>query len=90
LELADSWKFGLDARTREKLIWSVGFGGISSGGRRERAWFISLFRDICNTLEVRSWEYVRVMFRNVLWRDELDDEGVRFWGEMQTIRSETM
>jgi hypothetical protein len=85
LELADLWKWSIDVRSREKLVWAVGFGAVSSSGTPERPWFVRLFRDLCYTLELQRWESVEVIFKTVLWHDELDDEGIRLWEEMQTI-----
>jgi hypothetical protein len=85
LELADSWKWGMEMRSREKLVWAVGFGAVSSGCGPERPWFVRVFRDICDAFELQMWEYVKVVFETVLWKDELDDEGQKLWEEMQMI-----
>ncbi|OBT55996.1 hypothetical protein VE04_05747 [Pseudogymnoascus sp. 24MN13] len=85
-ELADLWKWGLDVRSREKLVWAVGFGAVSSDSGPEKPWFVRLFRDLCDTFELRRWERVKDIFRTVLWQDELDDEGIRLWEEVQKTR----
>ena len=72
-------------RDRKKLIWTVGVGAVSSAGRPERTWFVRLFRVLCDKLELQMWAYVTVLFENVLWTDELDNNGVTLWEEMQTI-----
>ena len=69
-------------RDREKLVWTVGFGAVSSGGRPERDWFVAMFRHVCENLGLVRWEYVRAVFETVLWKGELDAEGVRLWDEM--------
>ncbi|KAE8447504.1 hypothetical protein EG329_010634 [Mollisiaceae sp. DMI_Dod_QoI] len=83
MELDDMWTWGMEMRNREKLVWTVGFGAVSSTDRPERPWFVGLFRDLCDTLELRSWEDVKAVFETVLWKDELDESGVRLWEEMQ-------
>jgi hypothetical protein len=85
MELADLWTWGIKMRSREKLVWTVGFGAVSSAGRPERPWFVRLFRNLCDTLELQRWEYVKVLFETVLWKDELDNDGVRLWEEMRMI-----
>ena len=77
--------WGMEIRSREKLVWTVGFGAVSSAGRPERPWFVRLFRDLCDMLQLGRWEYVKAVFETVLWKDELDDNGVRLWEEMQMI-----
>jgi hypothetical protein len=85
VELADLWTWGIKMRSREKLVWTVGFGAVSSAGRPERPWFVRLFRALCDTLELQRWEYVKAVFETVLWKNELDNDGVRLWEEMQMI-----
>jgi hypothetical protein len=85
MERADLWTWGREMRDRKKLIWTVGVGAVSSAGRPERTWFVRLFRVLCDKLELQMWEYVKVLFENVLWKDELDNNGVTLWEEMQTI-----
>jgi hypothetical protein len=85
-ELADLYKWGLDVRSREKLVWVVGFGAVSSDSGSEKSWFVRLFKDLCDTFELRRWERVKDIFRTVLWQDELDNEGIRLWEEVQKTR----
>jgi hypothetical protein len=85
MDLADLWRWGIEIRSREKLVWTVGFGAVSSSGKSERPWFVRLFKDVCDVLELRRWEHVKVIFETVLWKDELNDEGIRLWEEMQMI-----
>ena len=85
LELPISWRSSMDVRSREKLIWAVGYGAVSSGSTSERPWFVRLFRELCQTLELQSWEFVKGIFKSVLWQDELDGEGLRLWDEVRTI-----
>jgi hypothetical protein len=54
MELADLWTWGMETRSREKLVWTMGFGAVWSAGRPERLWFVRLFRDLCDTLELQS------------------------------------
>jgi hypothetical protein len=84
MELRDLWQWGNDLRDREKLVWTVGFGAVSSAGRPERAWFVSMFRHVCESLGLRRWEYVKAVFETVLWKNELDVEGMRVWEDMRT------
>lgn len=85
LELADLWKCGMDARSQEKLVWTVGFGAVSSGDKPERPWFVRFFKDLCKTLRLRRWDDVKIVFETVLWRDDLDDEGIKLWEEAHII-----
>lgn len=82
MELGDLWQWGNDFRDREKLVWTVGFGALSSGGRPERPWFVSMFRHVCEGLGLGRWEYVKAAFETVLWKSELDVEGRRLWHEV--------
>jgi hypothetical protein len=85
MELADLWAWGLEVRSREKVVWTVGFGAVSSADRPERPWFVRLFRDLCDTHELQRWEDVKAVFETVVWKDELDNDGLRLWEEMQMI-----
>lgn len=87
MELGDLWQWGNQLRDREKLVWTVGFGAVSSAGRPERDWFVSMFRHVCESLGLRRWEYVKAVFETVLWKSELDVEGMRLWQEMRLDES---
>ena len=83
MDLGDLWQWGKDLRQREKLIWTVGFGAVSSMGKPEMGWFVSMFRHICETLGLRSWEHVKAVFETMLWKSELDVEGMKVWEDMR-------
>jgi hypothetical protein len=85
MDLADMRRYGMEIRSREKLVWTAGFGAVSSSGKAERPWFVRLFKDVCDVFELRRWECVKAIFETVLWKDELNDEGIRLWEEMQMI-----
>jgi hypothetical protein len=82
MDLGDLWQWGQDIRCKEKLVWTVGFGAVSSGGRPERDWFVQMFRHVCENLGLARWEYVKAVFETVLWKSELEGEGLRLWHEM--------
>jgi hypothetical protein len=84
MQLVDLSLWVNDLRDSEKLVWTVGFGAVSSAGRPERDWFVSMFRHICESLGLARWEYVKAVFQTVLWKPELDVEGLRLWEEMGT------
>ena len=83
IELGDLWQREYDLRDREKLVWTLGFGAVSSEGRPERDWFVSTFRHVCESVGLRRWEYVRAVFDTVLWKSELDVDGMRVWEDMR-------
>lgn len=85
MELGDLWTWGMEVKNRETLVWTVGFGAVSSNGRPERPWFVRLFKDLCEIFDLRTWQSVKVIFENVSWKEELDDEGLVLWEEMQMI-----
>ena len=83
MELGDLWQWGNNLRDREKLVWTVGLGAVSSAGRPEGPWFVSMFRHVCESLGLRRWQYVKAVFETVLWKSELDVEGMRVWEDMK-------
>jgi hypothetical protein len=85
MELNDWWAYAQEMRSREKLLWTMGFGAVSSAGGPERPWFVRLFRELCYMLDLKRWESVKAMFKTVLWKDELDKNGATLWEEKQMI-----
>lgn len=85
-ELVGLWKWGVDVRSREKLVWAVGFGAVSSDSGFEKLWFVRLFRHLCDIFELRRWERVKDIFRTMLWQDDLDDKSIGVWEEVQKTR----
>ena len=73
-------------RGREKLVWTLGFGAVSSAGRPEREWFAKTFKGLCEVLELRRWEDVRDILQDVLWKPELDLAGMELWEEMDKLQ----
>lgn len=72
-------------RGREKMVWTLGFGAVSSAGTPEREWFMRTFKGLCDVLELRNWEDARKILQDVLWKPELDPAGVELWEEMNRI-----
>lgn len=71
-----------EPREREKLLWVVGFGAVRSCGDA-KSWFVKALAILCNALGLKSWEDMRAALVEVLWKDDLDEEGKNLWRDME-------
>jgi hypothetical protein len=77
----DEGKEGTENREvqKKKLFWILAFGGIAAEGKREHGWFLDRFGLACVEMNIKNWEESQKVLAEVLWQEELDESGYRFW-----------
>lgn len=77
----------LDHETRwMKLLWSLTLGAVRSSGN-DQDWFVRALKVLCDRLRFETWLQMRGALEEVLWLEDLDQEGMLVWDRIAGIES---
>jgi len=87
MDMGDDLKLLLrEVRGRERLIWVLTLGAVTSEGE-DRKWFAQILGVLCEVLGLGSWSELRKVLVGVLWIDGLDKDGLRICEEMNLTQT---
>lgn len=74
------------------LIWALMMGGIGAIGiDEERQWFVERLQELISKAQLRSWDELRTILKNVLWYEDTNGkDGLELWLQSQHINRSEM
>ena len=85
--LDQGWTSTAFLTTPMTMLWSLYVGGIAAGSRSERGWFVARLLEICDHLEITSWEDTRAVLKSFLWSAAWEFEGLLLWISLEVARA---
>lgn len=73
----------------EFWFWALMFVGAASMGRPQQAYFQCLITQLCNLLEIRSWENAKVIMTEFAWADSICEKLCKaFWDTLEDVEGD--
>lgn len=86
LVLNDISRHRSNENSARAILWVLYVGGVASGNRAEREWFIANLPDYCDCLGLQSWEQVEVILKDFLWAPTWQSQGQLLWLQVEEAR----
>ncbi|KUJ20986.1 uncharacterized protein LY89DRAFT_715284 [Mollisia scopiformis] len=86
LGVLDISRHNANEGSTKALFWVLCVGGVASGVRPERDWFISHLLSFTDALELQMWEQAELVLKTFLWPNAWSTDGRALWAQLEEAR----